>query len=107
MRTGRLPWIAAGLGLAAALFRRRRAAAPTAPPQPTGEGVDPRAEELRRRLAEARTVVEERDEFEAAEVSVDEAEPAPANVDERRREVHDAARAAAEEMRGAAEDDER
>ena len=65
---------------------------------------DPRAEELRRRLAEARTVVGERDEFEAAEVSVDEAEPAPPNVDDRRREVHEAGRAAADEMRRSPED---
>ena len=71
---------------------------PDAPPAGGGT-TDPRAEELRRRLAEARSVVEEREEFEAAEVSVDEAEPGPPNVDDRRREVHEAGRAAVDEMR--------
>ena len=40
-----------------------------------------------------------RDEFEEAETTVDQAEP-PRGLDERRREVHERARAAAEEMRG-------
>ena len=41
------------------------------------ETADPRADELRRKLAEARTIVEEREEFEAAETPVDRAEPEP------------------------------
>ena len=58
------------------------------------ERPDPRADELRRRLEESRSIVEERDEFESAETPVDRA------VEERRREVHDEARAAIDEMRG-------
>jgi hypothetical protein len=54
---------------------------------------DPAAE-LRRKLDESRAIVEERDEFESAETPVDRA------VEERRREVHDEARAAIDEMRG-------
>ena len=62
-------------------------------------GTDPRAEELRRRLDESRTLVEERDEFEAGEIPVDEAETT-SGVDERRREVHEAGRGSIDEMRG-------
>jgi hypothetical protein len=61
-------------------------------------GPDPRAEELRRKLAESRTIVEERDEFEAAETTVDQAH-APEDPETRRRAVHDAGRTAAERMR--------
>jgi hypothetical protein len=73
-------------------FRRRRAAENEAP--------DPRASELRQRLAEARELSDERDEFEAGETTVDEAEPATPDADARRREVYDAARATMEQMRG-------
>ena len=48
------------------------------------------AEELKQKLAEAREAAADRDAFEGAETPVDQAEP---SVDERRREVHDAARA--------------
>ena len=54
---------------------------------------DPRAEELRARLAESKSVVEERETFEAGETPVDEADP-----DARRRSVHDAARAKLDEL---------
>jgi hypothetical protein len=87
----------AGFGLYRLLAGRRPAPAYEAPPEPEPRE-DPRAEELRRRLAEARTMVEEREEFEAAETPVDRAEPAP-EVDERRRRVHDEGRRAAERMR--------
>jgi hypothetical protein len=73
-------------------FRRRRPAEATAP--------DPRADELRQRLAEARELSDERDEFEAGETTVDQAEPATPDADARRREVHEAGRAAVEQMRG-------
>ncbi len=76
----------------ARLFRRR----PTAV---EAESPDPRADELRERLAEARTVVDEREQFEAAETTVDQAEPVRPAVDERRRDVHDAGRARLEQMR--------
>jgi hypothetical protein len=80
---------AAALGAVAARFRRSRRA--EAEP-------DPRAAELRQRLDESRSVVSERERFEEAETPVDEVEPV-AEVDERRREIHDRARSAAEEMR--------
>jgi len=60
---------------------------------------DPRAEELRQRLAESRAIVEEREEFEAAELTVDLAEPAPEDPESRRRGVHEAGRATIEQMR--------
>jgi hypothetical protein len=84
-----LVWL---LGVSALFgFLRRRKQAAVAP--------DPRADELRRRLEESRAIVEERDEFEAAETPVDQADHAPADPDARRRAVHDAGRAAAEQMR--------
>ena len=61
---------------------------------------DPRADELRRKLAESRSIVEERDEFEGAELTVDRAEPAPEDPELRRRAVHDEGRATVERMRG-------
>ena len=82
---------AAALGAVAIRFVRRRQAA--AEPEP-----DPRADELRRRLDESRSVVSEREEFEEAETPVDEVEPV-AGFDDRRREIHERARATAEEMR--------
>jgi hypothetical protein len=89
----RRPW--AWLLGAFALFgflRRRR--------EPVAADADPRAEELRRKLAESRPLIEERDEFEAAELTVDLAEPAPEDPESRRRAVHDAGRETVERMRG-------
>jgi hypothetical protein len=85
-----LAWLVGGFALFG--FLRRRREPPAAVP-------DPRADELRRRLAESRSIVEERDEFEGAELTVDQAEPAPEDPESRRRAVHDAARATAERMR--------
>jgi hypothetical protein len=81
------------LGVFAVLgfLRRRR--------EPAAAGHDPRAEELRRKLAESRTIVEERDEFEGAELTVDLAEPAPEDPETRRRAVHESARATVDQMR--------
>ena len=73
-------------------FLRRRKQGPV-------EALDPRADELRRKLAESRSIVEERDEFEAAELTVDLAEPAPEDPESRRRHVHEAGRAAVDQMR--------
>ena len=95
----RLAWLAALAGLLAGVARAFRRSSAVAPPPAAADDGDPRAEELRRRLAEARTVVAEREDFESAEVTVDEAEPAGPSIEERRRGVHDAGRAAAEEMR--------
>jgi hypothetical protein len=83
-----------GLALLKLVARRRPRAAQT-----PAEVADPRADELRRRLAESRALADERDEFEGAETTVDAAEPD--DPDARRRAVHDAGRAAAERMRGA------
>jgi hypothetical protein len=94
----RLALLLAGFGLARLFFWRRPAALPPVTAEPEH---DPRAEALRARLAEARELVDEREEFEAAETPVDEADP-----DERRRRVHEAARAAVDEMRSSAESDE-
>src|SRR2546423_4540460 len=85
----------AGFGLYKLLAARRQAPVFEGPPEPRE---DARAEELRRKLAESRTIVEEREEFESAETPVDRAEPAP-EVDERRKRVHDEGRRTAECMR--------
>jgi hypothetical protein len=61
--------------------------------------LDPRAEELRRKLDESRSLVDERDEFEGAELTVDLAEPAPEDPEARRRTVHDSASATLDQMR--------
>jgi hypothetical protein len=85
----RTAWLAGAAGAAVAAYRRFRRQQP-APAE------DPRAEELRRKLDESRTVVEEQhEEMAAPEKPVDEAD-----VDERRQAVHERARAAADEMRG-------
>jgi len=94
---GRLLWFVGGLALGGvALARILRPRRTSATPEP---GPDPRAAELRRKLAESRTIVSERDEFEAGETSVDEAEAAQPEVENRRRRVHEEGRAAARRMR--------
>jgi len=88
----RLTWVAGAIGVAGvAVYRKLRR-------QPASVAPDPRAEALREKLAESRAVVAEREEFEAAETPVDQAEPAT-EVDERRKRVHEKARAATESMR--------
>jgi hypothetical protein len=92
-----LAFLAAGAALGAGLARAvRRQPAPTAelPPAP-----DPRADELRDKLAEAREVAAEREDAEVAETSVDEAEAAGEDLEERRRKVHAHGHAVAGEMR--------
>ena len=63
------------------------------------EPVDPRADELRRRLDESRAVVDEREEFESAETTVDAVEAVPQDPEERRRAVHAEGRSAVDRMR--------
>jgi hypothetical protein len=103
----RLTALAGLLGLAWLRSRRRPAVVGPPPPQ-----ADP-AGELRAKLAEARAA-DDRDEFESGEKPVDEAvsvgdkatdAPPPGetsgeapDVDSRRRDVHDRARAAIEEL---------
>jgi hypothetical protein len=85
-----LAWLLGAFALLGFLHRRR---------EPAATAVDPRAEELRRKLEESRTIVEERDEFEGAELTVDLAEPAPEDPESRRHAVHESARATVEQMR--------
>jgi hypothetical protein len=68
------------------------------------EPVDPRAEELRERLEESRPVVDEREEFEAAETTIDEVEATPEDPEARRRAVHAEGRSTVEEMKGTGAD---
>jgi hypothetical protein len=83
-----LGWLLGGFALFE--FLKRRA--------PGAEAADPRAEELRRKLAESRSIIEERDEFEASEPTVDRTEHAPDDPERRRRDVHEAGRTIAREM---------
>ena len=88
----RTAWLAGAAGAAIAAYRKLRPA-PADAPAPAD---DPRAEELRRKLEESRTVVEEQHEEAASpETPVDEAD-----VESRRAAVHERARAATDEMRG-------
>jgi len=107
--SNRLAWLGgAALGavaLARALTRRPTAPpvyAPPVQPEPEPSGPDPRAEELRTKLAEARELADEREEFEGAETPVDQAEPV-SDPEARRRAVHQAGRSAAERMRDSRE----
>jgi len=95
----RLALLLAGFGLARLFFWRRPEG--LAPPPEAEPELDPRAEALRAKLAEGKEIVEEREEFEAGETPVDEAD-----LDERRRRVHEAARAAVEEMRSTIESED-
>ena len=86
----RFAWLgAAAGGLVVWKWRWRRRK-----PKPHVEK-DP-AESLRAKLEESRAVVDERERFEERETPVDQA-PDP---DERRRSVHDEARARIDELRG-------
>ncbi len=87
----RTAWLAGAAGAAIAVYRKLRR-----PPVAAAE--DPRADELRRKLDESRTVVGEREEFESGETPVDQADP-DAPVEDRRQAVHERGKAAAEQMR--------
>jgi hypothetical protein len=100
----RLAFLTGGIAVAAAalwrvLRQRPREWAEVEAP------VDPRAEELRRRLDESRAVVDDRDEFEGAETTVDQAEPVQ-DPSDRRRAVHAEGRAVVDRMRGGASAEE-
>jgi hypothetical protein len=86
-----LAWLLGAFALFGFLRRHR---------DPPAAAADPRAEELRRKLDESRSLLDEREEFEAAEVTVDRAEPAPEDPESRRRAVHGAGRETLERMRG-------
>ncbi|HEY7708284.1 MAG TPA: hypothetical protein VH968_14060 [Gaiellaceae bacterium] len=91
----RLAFLTGGVALGVAAVWRTVRRRPR--PEPV---VDPRADALRERLDESRVVVEDREEFESAETTVDEVEAVP-DPDERRRAVHAEGRAAVDRMRGA------
>lgn len=92
-------WLLGGAAIAGgALLRvlkrfRGQAAAPA-----TAPGPDPRAEELRRKLDESRTLIDEPEQFSSAETPVDRAETPASDLEERRRQVHERGRAIADEM---------
>ena len=88
----RLALLAGGAAAAAAAAYRLVRRRPPSRPEPA---TDARATALRQKLAQSREVVPEREEYEAAETPVDTVE----NVEERRREVHERAREAADQMR--------
>src|SRR5436309_15828058 len=69
---GRLALLLGGAVVAGAAAYRALVRRPPAPVLP-----DPHAEALKSKLAEAREVADERDEFEAAETPTDLAEPVP------------------------------
>ena len=85
----------AAFGLVRLLASRRHAAEQAVP----DAAVDPRAQELRRRLDESRAVADDREEFESGETTIDAAEPPAGGPDARRRRVHEEARAVVDEMR--------
>jgi hypothetical protein len=90
-----LAWLLGAIGLAglAKALRKRHPAPPPAAP-------DPRADELRRRLEEAKPLASE--PHDEGGTPIDEApDPAPART---REDVHAQARAATEAMRRAADD---
>ena len=87
----RTAWLAGAAGAAIAVYRKVKPA-PTPAPAPDD---DPRAEELRRKLEESRTVAEEQHE----EVASPETPVNEADVESRRAAVHERARAATAAMR--------
>lgn len=91
----RTAWLAGAAGAAIAAWRRfRREPAAPAPAE------DPRAEELRRKLEESRTVAEEQHEEAASPETPVDAVDAEASVEVRRAAVHQRAQDAADQMRG-------
>ena len=84
----------AAFGISALLRFLRRRSEPAAAP-----ALDP-AEELRRRLAEARSEPDDREEFDAAEGQPVDEVGEPRSIGERRRAIHEKAREALGEMRG-------
>jgi hypothetical protein len=85
-----MAWLAGAVGAAGVAYRALRRRPSEAPAS------DPRADQLRRKLEESKAAGDDREEFEAGETHVDEAEP---SVDEKRAAVHERARAATQEMR--------
>jgi hypothetical protein len=89
----RAAWIAGALGAAGVAYRALRR-------QPK-HAVDPRADELRRKLDESKPLVEEREEFESGETTVD-AVDSP-TLDEKRAAAHERGQEAVREMKSPTE----
>ena len=90
---GRLAVLLGGAVLAGGVAYRflvRREPAPAA---------EPHVEALKSKLAESRVVADDREEFEAAETPVDQAESVPPHVGDRRASVHERGRQVADQMR--------
>src|SRR3954449_2180179 len=86
----RFAWLgAAAGGLAVWRWRRRKA-------KPETQVEEDPAQSLRAKLEESRAVVDERERFEERETPVDQAP----DLDDRRRSVHEEARARMDELRG-------
>ena len=81
--------VVAGAAAYRAIFRR--GSAPVV--------AEPHVEALKSKLAESRVVAEDREEFEAAETPIDQAEAVPSEVGDRRHSVHERGRQVAEQMR--------
>jgi hypothetical protein len=90
-----LAGIAGVFGISWLLRKRREAVAQDVAVEEAAEAAaaDPRAEQLRARIEEAKAAADDRDDFEAGETPVDAADPAT-----RRSAVHEAARARIDEM---------
>ena len=91
---GRLAVLLGGAVVAGGVAYRflvRREPAPATP--------EPHVEALKSKLAESRVVAEDREEFEAAETPVDEAEAVPPDLGDRRASVHERGRQMADQMR--------
>ncbi len=97
----RLLWLLGGLGAGLFLYRKLRPPAPTA--LPPG---DSRADELRRKLDESRSIVSEGEELESAEAAAGPAAPPAGDLEERRREIRERAQAALDELGGASTPEE-
>jgi hypothetical protein len=91
---GRLALLLGGAVVAGAAAYRAFRHRPPAPSVP-----EPHAEALKTTFAESREVVEEREEFESGETTVDVVEPVPTELGDRRRSVHERGRQVAEDMR--------
>jgi len=95
---------AAGAVAAIVVSRRRTGRAAEEAPSVAPEEPDPRAEDLRRKLADARAGAADEDDFEAAGMGAETVVEDDADVAEARRRVHEAARRTAEDMRRAGDD---
>jgi len=91
---GRLALLLGGAVVAGGVAYRFIIRRPPAPAVP-----EPHAEALKSKLAESRVVAEDREEFEAAETPVDQAEAVPPELGDHRASVHERGRELAEQMR--------